>query len=348
MADDRVDAVDRRVAAALQVNGRASWGQIARALELPERTVARRGQALLDRGLVRVSTYVDIDRVLHARAVILSIRTRRAAVRDVARAIATRNDASSVSVLESGDELACMVLPRDDRALRSLLFHDLGELEGVEAAAASTVLRFYRSGYDWRTTLLTLEEEAALEPPTLRVVDPEDSISDEERSIIDMLVHDGRVPVAELARGVHMSVATVRRRMESLVARGLMRPRTEVMPSVFGLRIEALVWLRVPMDRLDEVGAAIATAPEVKFVAAVTGSSQLLVNVLTTDEGTFMDFLTGPRIARHAGLEVENSRLVVSSVLRGSLLVDRPDDEEANPRLPTHTAKSRDCAARLG
>ena len=60
------DDTDRLVAAALQVNGRASWGEIGRALDLPERTVSRRGQRLLDRGLVRVSTYVDPARVLHA------------------------------------------------------------------------------------------------------------------------------------------------------------------------------------------------------------------------------------------------------------------------------------------
>src|SRR5690625_4573506 len=70
-----IDDTDRLIAAALQVNGRASWGEISRALDLPERTVARRGQQLLDRGLVRVSTYVDVSRVLHARAVVLRVTT---------------------------------------------------------------------------------------------------------------------------------------------------------------------------------------------------------------------------------------------------------------------------------
>jgi DNA-binding Lrp family transcriptional regulator len=71
----RLDDLDRQIAVALQVNGRLSWRAIGRALDVPERTVTRRGQAMLDNGTVRVSTYLDTTRVGHARPLILTAYT---------------------------------------------------------------------------------------------------------------------------------------------------------------------------------------------------------------------------------------------------------------------------------
>lgn len=320
-----IDAVDMQIAAALQVNGRASWGEVARALQLPERTVARRGQNLFDRGLIRVSTYVDVMRVLHARAVLLRIATRHGSLWSVARALAKHPFASSVSVLEGSNDIACMFLPRDERGLRQLLQRDIPRTEGITALNASTVLKFFSSGHDWLPGILTTEQRLLLDRSTSPggvTVDPDDAISSEENRLIELLLQDGRMSVSKLARELEVSVATVRRRMESLTQRGLMHPRTEVVPHVFGLGLEALVWFRAPMKQLETIGADLARAPEVKFAVATTGVSQLLVNVLCEDEAAFYKFLTGDRVTRHRGLEVHDSSVVLTPVLRGSLFVD--------------------------
>ncbi len=48
------DEVDRKIIAELQVNGRASWTEIAERVGLSVPAVARRGQHLLGSGAVRV------------------------------------------------------------------------------------------------------------------------------------------------------------------------------------------------------------------------------------------------------------------------------------------------------
>ncbi|MFJ3393448.1 AsnC family transcriptional regulator [Leifsonia aquatica] len=58
------DELDSRIAAALQANGRASWGLIAKVIDAPVRTIARRGQRLLDVGAVRVS---ELDHLVSVR-----------------------------------------------------------------------------------------------------------------------------------------------------------------------------------------------------------------------------------------------------------------------------------------
>ena len=59
---DVVDEVDRRIIAALQLNGRAPWSTIARWSGASESTVQRRFTALHERGLVHVVGVVDLDR----------------------------------------------------------------------------------------------------------------------------------------------------------------------------------------------------------------------------------------------------------------------------------------------
>jgi DNA-binding Lrp family transcriptional regulator len=144
-----LDALDRQIAVALQANGRASWRAIARCLDTPERTVTRRGQAMLDSGVVKVSTYLDTTRVGRARPLIIVAHTEPGRSVEIGHQIAKRGDASSVSVLEGTGNLVCMLLPSDGESRYRLLLSELPSLEGVRDTSVATVLRYFRAGYDW-------------------------------------------------------------------------------------------------------------------------------------------------------------------------------------------------------
>lgn len=59
---DTVDELDRRVIAALQLNGRAPWSAVARWVGASETTAQRRYAALRERGLLRVTGTLELDR----------------------------------------------------------------------------------------------------------------------------------------------------------------------------------------------------------------------------------------------------------------------------------------------
>ena len=229
-------------------------------------------------------------------------------------------------MLEGTSDIAGMLLPRDGASIRELLFSDFPSLDGIASITFTTVLKFFRSGHDWHVDILSDEQVAMLSDLPQQEPDGSDALSTQDEELIEFLLQDGRMPVSALARALGANVTTTRRRMESLSRRGLMHARTEVVPRLFGLGLEALVWIRVPLDRIESVGSALARAPEVKFVAATTGTSQLLVNILVHDESTFYQFLTGPYFAGHDGLEVVESLVVITPVLRGSLMVDEAPD----------------------
>lgn len=317
-----VQSVDAMLAAALHINGRASWGSVARALDIPERTVARRGQRLLHTGAVRVSTYLDTTIVGDARPLVIEVETTAGRAMEVAHILAARPDASSVSVLEGSGEIVCMLLPRTPEDSARLLLTELPSIDGVRSTRVGTVLRYFRSGYDWVATELPERAAAELRKemiPAEPVKSPRRiELSPEDEAIVTLLAVDGRASVATLARDLNMSASTVRRRLETLLAEGALHVRTEISPALHGLRVEALSWLRVQPDMIETVGKALGRHPKVRFCVALTGTSQVMIDCLVRNEHALYEFLTNDV----ADLRVESiarMSVVLAAVRRGPM-----------------------------
>ncbi len=316
------DPLDRQIAVSLQVNGRASWRSIARHLDVPERTVTRRGQALLESGTVRVSTYLDTTRVGNSRPLILVAYTDPGRSLEIGLQISERTDASSVSVLEGTDHLVSMLIPSDDESRRKLLFHDLPSLEGLRDTTVSTVLRYFRTGYDWSADGLSPEvRHALINFPTS---DPQRTdpvhLDAEDWRLIEELAKDGRESIAALAKSVELSPQTVQRRLNQLFGLGAIHIRTEIDPKLFGLNVEVLIWIQVNPAAVDALGRALATHPAVRFCVATTGQSQIMLDCLFPDENELYAFLTD-YLGTHGASRVADVAVVVAALRRGPLVM---------------------------
>ena len=319
---EQLDLLDRQIAVALQVNGRASWRAIGRALEVPERTVTRRGQALLESGLVKVSTYLDTTRVGDARPLIVVAHTRPGASFEIGHQLAKRSDASSVSVLEGTGHLVCMLLPADTQARYRLLLEELPALDGLRDTTVATVLRYFRAGYDWVAGGLSDHARAQLQ--TLPRSDPERTdpvaLDADDQLLIAALARDGRSPINALAAEIGMSTSSVQRRLNRLFEEGAVHIRTEVRPELLGLGVEALLWLRVSPAEIESVGRVLGGHPSVRFCAATTGLSQVLIDCLFRNENELYEFMTD-YLGTRGSVEIGNVAVVVAALRRGPLVV---------------------------
>jgi DNA-binding Lrp family transcriptional regulator len=319
-----LQATDALLAAALQVNGRASWGSVARALDLPERTAARRGQRLLDSGAVRVSTYLDTTIVGDARPLVVELKTTAGRAMAVGQVLADRPDASSVSVLEGSGEIVCMLLPRTPQDNARLQLAELPSIDGVQSAQVATVLRYFRSGYDWVARELPGRAVAELRKEEVPVTAPAGPrrivLSAEDEALVARLALDGRASVTTLARDLGTSASTVRRRLETLFGHGALHVRTEISPALHGRRVEALTWLRVQPDMVEAVGKSLGQHPAVRFCVALTGTSQVMIDCLVRNEHELYEFLTNDV----ADLRVESiarTSMVLAAVRRGPMVM---------------------------
>ncbi|CAG6390556.1 Lrp/AsnC family transcriptional regulator [Streptomyces cocklensis] len=292
---DEYSDLDRQIACALQINGRASWARISRVLGVSERTVARRAQPLLDSGVIRVVATVDTQRIGWGEPVLLRLRCRPGTTRDVALALADSRETRTVMLTEGSTDCFVEVVPPHQDWLRELLLDRLPGISAVAAHHAHSTLRFFRAAHEWHTEALAEQQIGALArtglPPFAKVDDVAD-LSDEEEWVVHALATNGRVPVGTLATRIGVAPATASRQVDSLIRRGVVRIRAEVDRSLLGLPTEALLWLRVGPSHLERIGQALGEHPAVRMVVAVTGDYQLCADLVLGGRWALYEFLT--------------------------------------------------------
>jgi len=300
-----LDEVDRRLIGALQVDGRASPEQLADALDLPVRTVARLLAALLRDGTVRVTAVPPRDP--GQRASVARITVRRGKADAIAAALARRADVPFVDVASTGEEVGAFVAAGD--GARSRLLSDLAGrfADAVTDVAAQTVLRIHAEAHQWRLPGLGKQVREALGDPVRSDGFVPPAADETEARIRAVLEADGRASADTVAARSGVPVTTVRRRLSALRAAGTLLTSVGVDPGRLGLPIGARLVLTVPPGRLDAAARALAAHPAVHSVLATTGIANLHVAVWLPDLDALYDFLT----ADLAGLDVSAAETIL-------------------------------------
>lgn len=120
-----------------------------------------------------------------------------------------------------------------------------------------------------------------------------------DRSILDILAVEGRLPVAALADRIGLSKSPTRARMERLRARGyILGYRAVLDPARMGLEHVAFVEVRLARTgeaALEAFNAAVRRIPEVESCHMIAGAFDYLLKVRTRDIAAYRAIL-GERI----------------------------------------------------
>ena len=134
------------------------------------------------------------------------------------------------------------------------------------------------------------------------------------------LARDGRASYAELAHATHWHGSTVRRRVGELRTAGLLYLDVDVEEAAFGIATRAHLWMSVAPARLAAVGEALAGHPEIPFVAATTGASNLIASVLCRDDEALYRYLT-ERIASLDGVNAVEVAPIIRTAKRAATVL---------------------------
>lgn len=309
-----LDDFDRALVHALELDGRVPFARVAGVLGVSTQTVTRRYHRLRTEAGLRVVGLTDPDRAGGSRWLVRLTAAPTTAV-DVAQGLARRPDTSWVRLTSGGTEIVAVVTVPAGTAGPSLLLHDVPRTASVTAVAAFCLLHLYRGGprsWSGRSRGLT-PHQVRLLAPDLGGRAATVGTSDPERRLLDVLARDGRAGYAALAAVVGWSATTVARRLEAWRCSGSVFFDVDVDDAQLGVGTRALLWLGVAPPDLDRVGTALATHPELAFVAATTGPTTLVAQVLCTDPADLHRYLTGP-LARLDGVRTVETTPVLRTV----------------------------------
>jgi DNA-binding Lrp family transcriptional regulator len=289
---------DMALVHALQINGRASFREIADVLGISDQTAARRWSRLRSAGTLRLLGLTDPLR-LGESIWVVRVRCTPDAAASLGEAMARRTDTTWVSLGSAGTEISCSVRTRGPGPEESPLLQKLPRTPQVVDVSAHCSLHVF-FGKDLspinKRGPLTAAQVTALAPPDTpaRATDatPPVTLDDSDRQLLDLLARDGRAAPGDLAAATGLSPSTVRRRITELRTAGVLYFDVEYHPDVLQQDFRAALWLEIDPSRLAEAGTALAAHPEVAFATATTGAANLYASIDVATAQLFYRYLT--------------------------------------------------------
>ena len=140
-------------------------------------------------------------------------------------------------------------------------------------------------------------------------------LDETDRKVLEVLGRDGRASYAEIGLLVNLSATAVKRRVDRLRERGVVRGFTVVLdPASLEWRTEAFVEVYCrERTSPEEILAALRQFPEVVAAWTVTGDADALVHLRAADTGHLEAVIE--RIRRERGVQRSRSQVVLSRLI---------------------------------
>jgi Lrp/AsnC family transcriptional regulator for asnA, asnC and gidA len=107
-----------------------------------------------------------------------------------------------------------------------------------------------------------------------------------DRQILALLRDEGRRPNTEIARTIGVSEPTVRKRVDRMLQDGVLKVLAVLNEAATSYSVDAIIGIRVRTGQMRPVGRQLADIDQVAYVGYVTGSYDIIIEVLlrTSDE----------------------------------------------------------------
>jgi DNA-binding Lrp family transcriptional regulator len=327
--------LDRRIVAALQIDGRAPWAAVASATGSTESTVARRAGRLLADGRLRIVGMVDPIRCGFGRTVLCQLRCEPGTVATTVAHLAglpeVRFAATTTGTYDAIVEL--VVTSRAD--LARLLIHHVQVAPGVRDVVTAVVTRNFKVSYDWARPILG-DAAAAVAAPVLSDEHKGQPIALDQvdLAVIAALRENGRRGYADIAVEAGVTEATAHRRVARLINTGCVVCGALIRPELLGFDVEALCWLRVGAAGLDQAVAALRARPEVRYLSATTGFADLACELVLPGYDDLYRFSTDVLGLLPGGVRVYTSveLMAVKRAFLPAAGASPGDQDDARPR----------------
>lgn len=289
-----MDDLDRQIIAALIRNGRAPFRLIAEVLGQQERTVARRAKKLLAAGHVRVQAFPSPAALSRGNIYMLRVSAVPDRMNALAAWLSVRSETHWISTLSGANE--CIVeLFLDPAAIESFLYTELAGQLGVLGFRLDPVFEYYRTVSGWRPDVLDTEQYDRLSAGEMpqRVTRYAElagsTVQAPERILIELLRGNGRITIEEIAAELGVAKATASRRLETLIAEGVIYVRAILDPATLGYPVEGLLSVQADTAVLDAIGAYIADKPTVRWAANT--AETILVQCATRNHAELQELM---------------------------------------------------------
>ncbi|MBN9631653.1 Lrp/AsnC family transcriptional regulator [Leifsonia sp. TF02-11] len=146
---DGLDHLDRRIIAALQVDGRRTFSSLAEEFDVPASSVRYRLNKLEDDGVLQVVGIANPLAIGFDRLALIGVRARPGTARAICTALAELPETSYVVITSGRFDVMVEVICRDVAHIVDVLENKIGALDGVVSTESFFVLEVHKLAYGW-------------------------------------------------------------------------------------------------------------------------------------------------------------------------------------------------------
>jgi DNA-binding Lrp family transcriptional regulator len=305
---------DYQLIAMLQNDGRRSYSAIARELAVPEKTVRRRANQLLQAGAFEIVAVANPSVLGYDTVALFGFRvTSGYSSRAAMDRISTVPNVDYIAVTAGRFHLVAEVLCGSYDELLSVFdtfLRDFDEVCDVEI--------FPYVGYHYYEPVYAVSQDKARRP-SLEV--SHERLDDTDRAIVQCLTDDGRTPFGNIADALGMSESQVRKRVSRMTSQGLIRVTAIGSPTAFGFHASVWIALRSkPNACANDLADSIAALPTIAYVAVCAGRFDLWIEGVCRDRQE-MATLLEESIRPLAGVERAELMVVLDVAQRRPQLI---------------------------
>ncbi len=135
-----------------------------------------------------------------------------------------------------------------------------------------------------------------------------------DQKILDMLIEDGRMSFADIARELSVSRVHARDRVQRLMDEGIIEKFTVVLnPEKIGTTVSAFFDVEVEPQGIEMIAEDLARQPEVRSLYIMSDMASLHIHTLTKDNLALEDFARRNLLSRRHIVKV-NCKMLLTRV----------------------------------
>lgn len=151
-----LDDIDRQLIAALQLNGRKSFKEIAEETGIPASSVRYRVQRLEDSGTLQIVGIANPLSIGFDRLALIGVRCAPGKAKSVCKDLAELTESSYVVLTTGSYDVMVEVVCRDLEHYTELLYNRLQLIDGVVTTETFFVLEAHKLAYGWGVGTATM------------------------------------------------------------------------------------------------------------------------------------------------------------------------------------------------
>jgi DNA-binding Lrp family transcriptional regulator len=271
--------IDRKIIGYLQADGRAPFSTIAEVLNLPDRTVSRRGQELLAQGIIQVTGLIERSSLARKEAMIVRVVCTPGTNTIVATALANLPETIFVYLTTGTNECITEIFGTTSE-VSDILLKFIPGIPGVSSVTSHICLKYYRTAAQWNPGLLTDEEREKIAMDRVPRPIKEIELQPEDQLILETLSKNGRATFDQISRACGLTEATARRKTSQLLESGALSIHAVIDPAIIGFPVESWMWIKCAPGDVARIAEELIINNHVRYLASISGEFQILFQVV--------------------------------------------------------------------